>query len=48
MRRDGGGMAKRPKRAEKSPYPSDTGESFFFRIRIKRIKDLISVHLLWL
>ena len=37
-----------PKRAEKSPYPGDTGDSFFFRIRIKRIKDLISVHFLWI
>ena len=36
------------KRAEKSPYPGDTGDSFFFRIRIKRIKDLISVHFLWI
>jgi len=33
-------------KTEKSPYLRDTGDYFFFRIRIKRIKDLIIVHLL--
>lgn len=35
----GGGRISRDN-AEKSPYPGDTGDVFFFRIRIKRIKDL--------
>ena len=29
-----------------APYPSDTGSDFFFRIRIKRIKDSRFVHFL--